>query len=501
MTGRGLLVLGDAFLDRDLAGRAERLCPEAPVPVVDLEGDAELTRPGGAGLAAFLAAGDGRQVVLVTALGDDEPGAEVARLLAEAGVEIVDLGLGRPTPEKTRVLADGRLVVRVDRGGTGAAGEGAAGEGAAGPWTADAADALAAAGAVLVADYGRGVAAGAGARQALAGLPPRVPVVWDPHPRGPAPVAGARLATPNRREAAGFAPEVEGDDLAADADRARLLCRRWEAAAVAVTRGAAGAVLWGGDGPPLAVPAPVPDGAHSPADACGAGDRFAATAAGVLADGGLPSEAVTLAVAAASSYVAAGGAAGVARGGNGAAPISQPRAPGARHAHVPPGGCTATGASPDTEEFARRVRAGGGTVVATGGCFDLIHAGHVRMLEAARSLGDCLIVCLNSDDSVRRLKGPDRPLVPVDDRAAVLNSLSCVDAVAVFDEDTPETVLGRLRPHLFVKGADYRAEDLPEARVLARWGGQAVVVPFLEGRSTSTLVESVARSGGRRQPS
>ena len=499
MRGRPLVVLGDAFLDRDLAGRAERLCPEAPVPVVDLDGDAERTRPGGAGLAAFLAALDGRQVVMVTALGDDGPGAEVARLLSGVDVEIVDLGLAGPTPEKTRVLADGRLVVRVDRGGAGGAGVDPSE--AVGPWEAAAADAVASAGAVLVADYGRGVAAHAGARQAVAGLPPRVPVVWDPHPRGPAPVVGARLATPNRREAAGFAPEEEGDDLAADAARARRLAGRWEAAAVAVTRGAAGAVLWGGDGPPLAVPAPAPDGGQPLADACGAGDRFAATAASVLADGGLPSEAVTLAVAAASSYVAAGGAAGVVRGGNGAAPISQPRAPEARRAHVPPGGCTATGPPSDVEEFARRVRAGGGTVVATGGCFDLLHAGHVRMLEAARGLGDCLIVCLNSDDSVRRLKGPDRPLVPIEDRVAVLRSLGCVDAVAVFDEDTPEAALRRLQPHLFVKGADYRADDLPEARVLAGWGGQAVVVPFLEGRSTSTLVESVARSGGRRQPS
>ena len=492
MTARTLVVVGDAFLDRDLIGRAERLCPEAPVPVVDLDDGDERTRPGGAGLAALLAAGDGRPVVLVTALGDDQPGAEVARLLAEAGVELVDVGLDGPTPEKTRVLADGRLVVRVDRGGEPAAPR---------AWTAEAAQALADAGAVLVADYGRGVAAQAGLREAVGGLPPRVPVVWDPHPRGPAPVPGVRLATPNRREAASLVAEVEGDSLAADAARARLLADRWHAAAVAVTRGAAGAVLWGGDGPPLAVPAPpAGGGGRAPADACGAGDRFAATAAAALADGNLPSEAVTLAVAAASTYVAAGGAAGVARSSNGAARASQPRAPGARHACVPPGGCTGPGAPPDAEALARRVRAGGGTVVATGGCFDVIHAGHVRMLEAARALGDCLIVCLNSDDSVRRLKGAGRPFVPADDRVAVLRSLGCVDAVAVFGEDTPEAVLESLQPHLFVKGADYRADDLPEALALARWGGQAVVVPFLEGRSTSSLVETLGRSGGRRPP-
>jgi D-beta-D-heptose 7-phosphate kinase/D-beta-D-heptose 1-phosphate adenosyltransferase len=491
VTGRPLVVVGDAFLDRDLVGRAERLSPEAPVPVVDLDEGAERTRPGGAGLAALLAARDGRDVVVVTALGDDEAGAEVTRLLAEAGVAIVDLGLAGPTPEKARVLADGRLVIRLDRGDDGAR---------PGPWTGEAGDALAAAGAVLVADYGRGLADGDDVREALGALPPRVPLVWDPHPQGPAPVRGARLATPNRREAANLVAEVDvgGEGLGADAVRARLLAERWGAAAVAVTRGAAGAVLWGGDGPPLAVPAPRAGGeGQAVPDACGAGDRFAATAAGALADGSLPSEAVTLAVAAASSYVAAGGAAGVARSSNGAARASRPRAPGAGHACVPPGGYTATGA----EELARRVRAGGGTVVATGGCFDVVHAGHVRMLEAARALGDCLIVCLNSDDSVRRLKGPDRPLVPTADREAVLRGLGCVDAVAVFGEDTPEAVLERLRPHLFVKGADYRAEDLPEARALARWGGQAVVVPFLEGRSTSSLMASLARSGGHSQDS
>jgi len=134
------------------------------------------------------------------------------------------------------------------------------------------------------------------------------------------------------------------------------------------------------------------------------------------------------------------------------------------------------------------VRAEGGTVVATGGCFDLLHAGHVRALQAARALGDCLIVCLNADASVRRLKGPDRPLVGERDRAAVLSGLGCVDAVAVFAEDDPSAVLRDLRPHLWVKGGDYAASELPEASVLAEWGGRALTVPYLAGRSTSALV-------------
>jgi rfaE bifunctional protein nucleotidyltransferase chain/domain len=131
--------------------------------------------------------------------------------------------------------------------------------------------------------------------------------------------------------------------------------------------------------------------------------------------------------------------------------------------------------------------------VATGGCFDLVHAGHVATLQGARGLGDCLIVCLNSDASVRRLKGPDRPLVGQADRVSVIASLACVDAVVVFDEDTPEAALDRLRPDVFVKGGDRALSELPEAALLASWGGQAVILPYLPDRSTTTLMKEVVR--------
>jgi rfaE bifunctional protein nucleotidyltransferase chain/domain len=141
------------------------------------------------------------------------------------------------------------------------------------------------------------------------------------------------------------------------------------------------------------------------------------------------------------------------------------------------------------------VRARGGTVVATGGCFDLLHAGHVRMLEAARAQGDCLVVLLNSDASVRRLTGEDRPLVPETDRAAVLQALAAVDGVLVFEEDEPSRALERLRPHVWVKGGDYAIADLPEAEALASWGGRIVLVPYVAGRSTTRLIEeAVARA-------
>jgi D-beta-D-heptose 7-phosphate kinase / D-beta-D-heptose 1-phosphate adenosyltransferase len=482
-----LVVVGDALLDRDLDGRAERLAPDAPVPVVD--DPAERCRPGGAALAATLAALlDGREVVLMTALAGDEAGAALRGLLEAAGVEVVDLGLAGQTPEKIRVRAGGHSLLRLDR---------ATRPGRVGPLRREGRRALEGAAAVLVSDYGRGVAAEPGVRAALADLPARRPLVWDPHPRGPAPVPGARLATPNRAEAAGFAAQVPGTGLAAVTARARLLAGRWSAAGVAVTLGPGGALLAEGAGAPLVVPAPHAAGG----DPCGAGDRFAATAAGLLADGALPSEAVAAAVAAASAFVAAGGATTIHL-----SPATP--APGAPEPHLPVAGPPDREGSPTPEgtapvvhsppleralDLVGGVRAGGGTVVATGGCFDLLHAGHVATLRAARALGDCLVVCLNSDDSVRRLKGPGRPLVRLADRVAVLEALGCVDAVVPFDERTPEAVLQRLRPDVFAKGGDYALADLPEAALLAGWGGQAVVLPYLEGRSTTQLMKEVAR--------
>ena len=145
-----------------------------------------------------------------------------------------------------------------------------------------------------------------------------------------------------------------------------------------------------------------------------------------------------------------------------------------------------------SSDLAAAVRASGGVVVATGGCFDLLHPGHVQTLEAARALGDCLVVCLNSDASVRHLKGPDRPVLGVEDRAAVLRALRCVDAVLVFDEDTPAAALERLRPDVWAKGADYADRELPEAAVLARWGGEVVLLPFVDGKSSTRIIEEVS---------
>ena len=458
---RHLVVVGDALLDRDLEGRVDRLCPEAPVPVVDAI--ATTARPGGAGLAAALAARDGGVVTLVTALARDAGGRELAELLAASGVEIVDVGLDGETPEKVRVRHDGKLLLRIDHAGR---------PGTVGELGDEGRRALRSADAVLVSDYGRGLTRERTVRAALAEAAARGALVWDPHPQGGEPVSRARLVTPNREEAAGLVPEIQGDALRDAGERACVLTRRWSADAVAVTLGANGAVLVERDGRRTVVAAPPVAGG----DPCGAGDRFAATAARILGDGATVDEAVAEAVREASAFVAAGGA------GSFQLEAAAGTVPKAERGHA-------------ADAVAARVRAAGGKVVATGGCFDLLHAGHVRTLEAARALGDCLIVLLNSDDSVRRLKGRDRPLVPEADRAAVLEALACVDAVLVFDEGTPEAVLDRLRPDVWAKGGDYDADDLPEAAAVAAWGGEVVILPYVEGRSTTRLLRELTLRG------
>jgi rfaE bifunctional protein nucleotidyltransferase chain/domain len=278
-------------------------------------------------------------------------------------------------------------------------------------------------------------------------------------------VPNVRLVTPNEAEVRKLTGDAGAGPMLSTVHRAgQQLRQRWRAGAVAVTIGANGAVLCHAGPTPLVVPAP----AAADGDTCGAGDRFAATAALALAAGALVSEAVQQAVAAATEYVAAGG-------------VTVALAPPAE--------------KPDrqAEEASRvigRVRARGGTVVATGGCFDLLHIGHLATLQAARKLGDCLVVCLNSDTSVAALKGPDRPLTAQGDRARLLAALDCVDAVVVFDEPTPEAVLARLRPDVWVKGGDYAdgGPDLPEAELMHRWGGQTVIVPYLDGRSTTRTI-------------
>jgi rfaE bifunctional protein nucleotidyltransferase chain/domain len=418
-----------------------------------------------------LGARDGHRVVLITALGEDREGRQVLALLERLdGLRVLLLPYDGPTAVKKRVRAGGQSLLRLDSGEV---------PGQVGQPGAEIAHALEQAGAVLVADYGRGVAASSGVRRLLSTLPRRIPVTWDPHPRGPAPVPGVRLVTPNRAEAATFAERLEcaGPEsltgLAAVTRCAAGLVEAWGVQAVAVTMGSRGALLSYGEGAPVVTPAP----AVRADDVCGAGDRFSTSAALSLGAGRVTTEAVQDAVESAARFVESGGATSLL----------------GREASTPD---TVSAGHPDAAlALARRVSASGGVVVATGGCFDLLHAGHVATLRSARALGDCLVVCLNSDASVRRLKGPSRPLVSAADRARLLEALECVDAVLVFEEDTPVEALRRIRPDVWAKGGDYAGHHVPESAVLQEWGGTAVVLPYLQGRSTTRLVETAQLFG------
>ncbi|MGI5352470.1 D-glycero-beta-D-manno-heptose 1-phosphate adenylyltransferase [Streptomyces sp. CA-250714] len=473
---RPIVVVGDTLLDTDVEGQAHRLAPDAPAPVLDVT--EEHNRPGGAGLAAALAGAfpqdgaDRPEIVLVTALGQSRSDQVVRDLLAPR-VRLLELPLRGSVPVKTRLCAEGRPLLRVDRGG-----------GTVGPVTDEVRVALAGAHTVLVSDYGRGVAARL--RAELAVLAGHTQVVWDPHPRGEPPVPGARLVTPNAAEAVllcpGEHPDADGDGLHGHGRRGAALAAQWRSAAVAVTLGRRGAVL---ARPDDEAPLYFPPLQEAEGDPCGAGDCFAATAVRALADGALPEEATQEAVRESGAFVAAGGVrnpalwGGVPSAPQGPSPLRSPLSK-----------------TDDARALAAAVRARGGTVVATGGCFDLLHAGHVGMLQNARRTGDCLIVCLNSDVSVRRLKGEGRPITPEADRISVLAGLDCVDAIAVFDENTPERLLRELRPHVWVKGGDYGTERLPEAATLEEWGGRVLLLPYLDGRSTTALARRAADHHG-----
>lgn len=463
-----VVVVGDVLLDRDVTGRSERLCPDTPAPVVDVGG--VLSGPGGAGLTASLCAQPGVRVTLIAPVAEDVHGAEIRTALARLGVELVALGHRGATRCKTRVIVAGHTVVRLDEGGPGTP---------MGPLPPDAVTAIEQADVVLVSDYGAGTTADAGLRRALedrtqrhAGQRVRRCTVWDPHPRSGAPVPGCTVVTPNLGEAlaaAGATADQPADVVAT------ALHSRWAAHVTCVTTGGEGAWLVDGSGSTSWIPTEQVE--HG--DACGAGDRFSATVAVSLARGLLVSEAVGMAVQAAAAWVRDGGSTAYRRR------LAAHQGASAGAASAAPSRDTPR----DTpQDIVRDVRERGGVLVATGGCFDVLHAGHVASLQAARRLGDGLAVLLNSDASVRRLKGPGRPVQNQQDRARVLLGLSCVDQVIVFDEDDPRAALDRLRPDVWAKGGDYSDADLRESGLVRSWGGRVVLLPYLAGRSTTAIL-------------
>ncbi|HEV8018939.1 MAG TPA: D-glycero-beta-D-manno-heptose 1-phosphate adenylyltransferase [Steroidobacteraceae bacterium] len=472
--GLHVWVVGDVMLDEYVTGAVERISPEAPVPVV--RAHATEHRLGGAANVARQLAAVGVRVSLAGVIGADEAGGRLTALCANDRIDTRALlsVAGRPTTRKLRVLGHSQQLLRLDWEDVAAC-------------PAELADrmlATLAAGAppdaIVLSDYAKGVLT----PQTLAGivrLRGSVPVVVDPKHRDFARYRGATTVTPNLREleaAAGVRIAVE--DTAAIAAAARALLASAGLPSMVVTLGERGMLVVPAEGPESAVPAME----REVYDVTGAGDTAVAVLAAALAAHGSLTQAAQLANA----------AAGVAVGHVGAFAVS---AAGIRDALA----ARPEGKLLSRHELTARAaawRTAGKRIVLTNGCFDLLHAGHLALLGHAARLGDVLVLAINSDASVRRLKGPERPLVPQGERAALLAALTYVDAVTIFDEDTPLAVLQAVKPHVLVKGGDYRASEVVGRELVEAAGGRVEIVPLTPEKSTSSLVDRIRGSGAKR---
>jgi D-beta-D-heptose 7-phosphate kinase/D-beta-D-heptose 1-phosphate adenosyltransferase len=459
-----VLVVGDLILDRYVVGSVQRLSPEAPIPV--LRPNRHQATLGGAANVALNIATLGGAAWLAGVVGDDASGAEIARLLA--GSERVHAVLvtapGRPTTAKTRFLAGAHQLLRLDEETTA-------------PIEAEVAEALLARidtlldaiDVVVLSDYAKGVLSDtvlAGVL-ALAAAHHRM-VIADPKRADFAAYHGATVLTPNEAEIR-LATRIDaGDDLGAErAGRAALAATGGEA--VLVTRSEKGLTLVRRDHATLH----LPTRARAVADVSGAGDTLVAT----------------LAVAVAAGAALANVTAGISVGKPGTATVSGEELLGVLHLEELVASDRKVAASWD-EAAARTAawRAAGLRVGFANGCFDLIHPGHVHLLAQARAACDRLVVALNTDASVRRLKGPTRPVQSETARATVMASLAPVDLVVLFDEETPLELVCALRPDVLVKGSDYRIENVVGAAEVQSWGGRVVLVDLQQGHSTTGTI-------------
>ncbi len=455
-----VLVVGDVMLDRYWYGDTSRVSPEAPVPVVHVRRVEE--RAGGAGNVALNVAALGGRAALVGVTGDDEAADTVQGLLEAAGVDCRFQRDGAfPTVTKLRVVSRHQQLIRLDF-------EQGFHRLQPGPLLERVDDLLETAGAVVLSDYGKGALSPSVPfieRARAAG----VPVLVDPKQSDFSHYRGATLITPNRAEfeaAVGPCP-----DDAALAARGREVMRRHEIEALLVTRGEEGMTLLQRDRDPVHLPTQ----ALEVFDVTGAGDTVIAVMAAALALGRDLRGAMRLANL----------AAGVVVGKLGTATVSPAELQAAcdRHAGIP---CGVLDEARLLQAVAR-ARAAGETIVMTNGVFDILHAGHVRYLRAAAALGDRLVVAVNDDASVRRLKGAARPVNALAQRMEVLAALGVVDWVVPFAEDTPERLICAVRPDVLVKGGDYRVEEIAGGGC----AGQTRVLPFADGHSTTGLIDRI----------
>jgi D-beta-D-heptose 7-phosphate kinase/D-beta-D-heptose 1-phosphate adenosyltransferase len=457
-------------------GGISRISPEEPIQILRVAREEE--RPGGAASVAADLAALGARVRLVGYAGDDEAGRVLRKRLAAAKVDAKGLvpTRGRPTTLKTRMVAHGashsvsQQVLRVDREDSS-------------PFSvaeerllvAAFKRALKGAGAVVVSDYAKGVVSVAVARAVIAAAKKaKVPVVVDPKGRDYSRYRGATVITPNRKEtfeATGIEPTGASG---AEAAGRKLVELTGVAAAVMTLDKDGMAILPRGGAVEL-----VPTTPREVYDVTGAGDVVAAVLGLALGDGLSLRDAVHLANV----------AAGVEVGKVGAVPVTREEILHALGAEAAP-----VHRVVDVRTLCRELdalRAAGKKIVFTNGCFDILHAGHARYLHEARREGDVLVVGMNSDESVRRLKGEGRPVVPQGDRAELLASLECVDYVVVFGEDTPLQLIRSVQPDVLVKGEDWKDKGVVGADVVEARGGKVVLMKLLPGRSTTSIVERV----------
>jgi len=470
-------VLGDVMLDRYLVGHVERVSPEAPVPVLALLRIED--KAGGAANVAQNLIALGAEVALAGRVGDDEAASALQGVLSKAGVRTAGLlrEPGAVTTVKQRALAGQQQLLRIDSERTNPIGA----DTQSACLTALAQE-LPAPQLIILSDYGKGVVTRALVEELLR-LYPQTPIFVDPKGRDYSKYRGVFLITPNEQEAslAAGLPISDSASLLAASER---LGDQLPGTAILVTQGARGMSLRlpasaQGSAGPASKPAAL---IHSPAqarqvfDVTGAGDTALAALAVSWAAGLRWSEMLQVANV----------AAGIKVGQVGAVPVALSEIIAALHEHE--GKILGRG---QLAELRQRLAQAGERLVFTNGCFDVLHIGHLRLLERSRQLGDRLLVAVNSDDSVRRLKGPSRPLNREADRAAMLAALDCVDFVTVFEEDTPKEAILKCRPDVLVKGGDYTLDTVVGAAEVQGWGGQVELIPLVAGQSSTRLIESM----------
>jgi len=459
-----VVVAGDVMLDRYLFGFTDRISPEAPVPVVHVQETDD--RAGGAANVAVNLASLGVTTRLVGVVGKDDAADSLQAILKNRGIQCnfhrVD---DRPTITKTRVQSRGQQLIRLDRENT-----------AAMPGDAVVSvlrKSIKGAGAVVLSDYGKGALSSVTTMIDVC-RDAKIPVLVDPKGTDFSKYRGATLITPNQAEFEVVAGSCSSDDELVQ--RARAMLDDLDLNALLVTRSEKGMLLLESDMAPVFLSTQ----AREVYDVTGAGDTVIAMLAGALASG------ASLASAAALANIAAGLVVrkiGVATVTPGEIRVSlHQRGQGGRGLVGPDELKLMVAESRDRSE----------RVIMTNGCFDVLHAGHVSYLEEAKSLGDRLIVAVNDDESVRRLKGESRPINALEDRLLVLAGLAAVDWVVPFSDDTPAALIAAVLPDVLVKGGDYDPNEIAGAKDVLQNGGEVRILAFRDGHSSSRIIDKLS---------